>query len=48
MLATIINGVALCDSIERQGGNARVMSAIEITKVSELFIRRRAEKHLKE
>lgn len=48
MLATVINGIALCDSVERQGGSARVMSAIEIDRVSELFIRRRAVKHLKE
>lgn len=47
MLATVINGIALGDAIERHGQEVRIMSAIEISKVSELFIFRRALKHLK-
>ena len=46
MLATVINGIALGDAIERHGQEVRIMSAIEISKVSELFIQRRAMKHL--
>lgn len=47
MLATVINGIALGDAIERHGREVRIMSALEINRVSELFIQRRAEKHLK-
>lgn len=46
MLATIMNGLALGDAIERKWSNVRIMSALEIKKVSEIFIRRRALKHL--
>lgn len=46
MLATVINGIALGDAIERHGQEVRIMSAIEVPRVSELFIRRRAIKHL--
>lgn len=46
MLATVINGIALGDAIERHGREVRIMSSIEINKVSELFIQRRALKHL--
>lgn len=46
MLATVMNGIALGDAIEKQGQEVRIMSAIEIARVSELFIRRRAIKHL--
>jgi uridylate kinase len=46
MLATVINGVALQDAIERAGVYTRVMSAIEMREVAEPFIRRRAIRHL--
>lgn len=46
MLATVINGMALQDELERQGVFTRVMSAIEIREVAEPYIRRRAMRHL--
>lgn len=46
MLATVINGLALSDSLERFGVQTRVMSAIDVHKVCEPFIRRRAVRHL--
>lgn len=46
MLATIINGMALQDALERQGVSTRVQTAIEIKHVAEAFIRRRAMRHL--
>ncbi|RFA28248.1 UMP kinase [Alkalilimnicola ehrlichii] len=46
MLATVINGLALQDSLEREGVYTRVMSAIKINEVCEDYIRRRAIRHL--
>ena len=46
MLATVINGLALCDALEAQGVPTRVLSSIEVNKVCEPFIRRRAVRHL--
>src|SRR4051794_38925681 len=46
MLATVINGVALQDSLEKNGLATRVLSAIEMRAVAEPFIRRRAVRHL--
>jgi uridylate kinase len=46
MLATVMNGLALQDAIEQQGVQTRVMTGIEMDKVAEPFIRRRAERHL--
>lgn len=46
MLATMINALALQDAIERIGGEARVMSALQIHQISEDYIRRRAVRHL--
>ena len=46
MLATVINALALSDAIERQGTATRVVTAIEMREVAELFIRRRALRHL--
>ncbi len=46
MLATVMNGLALQDALERAGQTSRVMSAIEMPKVAEPYIRRRAERHL--
>jgi uridylate kinase len=46
MLATIINGLALQDTIEAKGIPTRVMSAINISQVCEPYIRRRCIRHL--
>lgn len=46
MLATVINGLALSDAIERQGTETRLVTAIEMREVAEPFIRRRAMRHL--
>ena len=46
MLATVINALAIQDSLERMGMYARVMSAIKINEVCEDYIRRRAVRHL--
>ena len=46
MLATVINGLALQDSLEKIGVMTRVLSAIEMRAVAEPFIRRRAVRHL--
>ncbi len=46
MLATVINGLALQDALERMGIDTRVQTAIEMREVAEPFIRRRAIRHL--
>jgi len=46
MLATLINSLALQDSLERRGLATRVLSALEIRQVAEPFLRRRALRHL--
>jgi len=46
MLATVINGLALQHSLEKRGLYTRVMSAIEMARVCEPYIRRRAVRHL--
>jgi uridylate kinase len=46
MLATVINGLALQDALEKKGVFTRLMSAIEMHQVAEPFIRRRATRHL--
>ena len=46
MLATVMNGLALQDAIERAGIPVRVMSAIAMNEVAEPYIRRRAVRHL--
>jgi uridylate kinase len=46
MLATVINGMALQDALERAGISTRLQSALEINKVCEPFIRRKAIRHL--
>lgn len=46
MLATVINSVAMQDALEKAGVPTRVMSAIEMAKVAEPYIRRRAMRHL--
>lgn len=46
MLATVINAMALQDTLEKEGVATRVQSAITMTQVAEPFIRRRAMRHL--
>jgi uridylate kinase len=46
MLATIMNALALQDTLEREGAYARVMSAIRINELCEDYLRRRAIRHL--
>jgi uridylate kinase len=46
MLATVLNGLALQDALEKSGCHTRLMSAIEMHEVAEPFIRRRAARHL--
>jgi uridylate kinase len=46
MLATVMNAVVLQDALEKIGVYTRVLSAINIPQVAELFIRRRAIRHL--
>jgi uridylate kinase len=45
MLGTVINGLALKEALEKRNQPARLMSAIEISAVSEKFIRGRALRH---
>jgi uridylate kinase len=46
MLATVINGLALQDMLEKHDVLTRVQSAIEMHELAEPYIRRRAERHL--
>lgn len=46
MLATVMNALALMDSLESMGVMTRVQSAIEMRAVAEPYIRRRAIRHL--
>ncbi len=46
MLATVINGLALQDALEKEGVQTRVQSAISMQEVAEPYIRRRAMRHL--
>ena len=46
MLATVINGLALQSALENLGVFTRLQSAIEMDKIAEPFIRRRAVRHL--
>ena len=46
MLSTVINALALQDSLEKQGMPTRVMTAITMNEVAEPYIRRRAIRHL--
>lgn len=46
MMATVINCLALQDTLEREGVYTRVLSAIDMQEVAEPYIRRRAMRHL--
>jgi uridylate kinase len=46
MLGTVMNALALQDALERCGQDTRVQSAIEMPRIAEAYIRRRAVRHL--
>jgi len=46
MLGSVINAMALQDSLEKVGVDTRVLSAVEVNQVAEFYIRRRAIRHL--
>ena len=46
MLATVINALAMQDSLEHMGQQVRVMTALKINQVCEDYIRRKAVRHL--
>lgn len=46
MLATVINGLALQDSLEKLGVATRMLTSIEIHQIAEPYVRRRAIRHL--
>ena len=46
MLATVMNSLALQDSLEQLGCDTRVLTSIEMKQVAEPYIRRRAIRHL--
>jgi uridylate kinase len=46
MLGTVMNALALQDALERIGQDTRVQSAIEMPRIAEPYIRRRAVRHL--
>src|SRR3989304_8118187 len=46
MLATVINGLALQDALEREGVHTRMLTAIEMRQVAEPYVRRRAIRHM--
>lgn len=46
MLGTVMNALALQDALERLGQDTRVLSAIEMPRICEAYIRRRAVRHL--
>ncbi|MBA3449999.1 MAG: UMP kinase [Chloroflexia bacterium] len=46
MVATVLNGLALQDALEKQDVQTRVMTAIEMHEVAEPYIRRRAIRHM--
>jgi len=46
MLATVFNALAVQESLERNGADTRVLSALDVREVAEPYIRRRAIRHL--
>jgi uridylate kinase len=46
MLGTVINALALQDILEKDGVSTRVMTAIEMRRIAETYIRRRAMRHM--
>lgn len=47
MLATVMNAIALGEALSQSGAEARIMSAIEMNKVAEPYIRQKAVTHLR-
>ena len=48
MLATVMNCIAVADALEKQGVEARVLTAVEMNKFAEYFTRDRADRYLNE
>jgi uridylate kinase len=46
MIATVMNGVAMQDALEKLDVHTRIMTAIEMHQIAEVYIRRRAIRHL--
>jgi uridylate kinase len=46
MIATVMNALALQDALERAGQATRVQTAVEMPRIAEPYIRRRAIRHL--
>lgn len=46
MLATVMNGIALRDVLEKRGLDVRVISGLNMPQVAELFVNRRARRHM--
>ena len=46
MLATVLNALAIQNTLERMGMETRVLSAISMMQICEPYIRRRAERHM--
>jgi uridylate kinase len=46
MLATVLNALAIQNTLERMGMDTRVLSAISMMQICEPYIRRRAERHM--
>ena len=46
MLATMMNALAISDALEQHGAVTRVMSAVEVRQMCEMYIRKRAVRHL--
>ena len=47
MLATVINALALGETLNNMGADTRIMTAIDMHKIAEPFIRKRAVSHMK-
>ena len=48
MLATVINALAVCDTLEQRGVEARVMTALDMPRIAEPFVRDKAVEHLEQ
>ncbi len=48
MLATVMNGIALGEALERNGQPVSVLSSLEMPKVAELFVRKKALSYLED
>ncbi len=48
MLATVMNSIAVADTLEKHGVDARVLTAVEMNKFGEYFTRDAADRYLKE